>query len=114
LERLEERGDEVVVVDRSLGNERDESLLDGVEGVVKSPGVPAEALLVTGARRRSIPVWSEVELGYRLLPGAKIVGVTGTNGKTTTTELLGAIFRVAGHDVAVAGNVGTPLTSVRD
>jgi UDP-N-acetylmuramoylalanine--D-glutamate ligase len=58
-------------------------------------------------------VWSEVELGYRLLPGAKIVGVTGTNGKTTTTELLGAIFRAAGRDVAVAGNVGTPLTSIR-
>jgi UDP-N-acetylmuramoylalanine--D-glutamate ligase len=48
-----------------------------------------------------------------LLPGAKFVGVTGTNGKTTTTELLGAIFRAAGRDVAVAGNVGTPLTSVR-
>jgi UDP-N-acetylmuramoylalanine--D-glutamate ligase len=57
-------------------------------------------------------VWSEVELGYRLLPDAKFVGVTGTNGKTTTTELLGAIFRAAGRDVAVAGNVGTPLTSV--
>jgi UDP-N-acetylmuramoylalanine--D-glutamate ligase len=113
LERLEERGDEVVVVDRSLGNESDESLLDGVEVVVKSPGVPAEAALVDAARRRSIPVWSEVELGYRLLPGAKIVGVTGTNGKTTTTELLGAIFRAAGRDVAVAGNVGTPLTSIR-
>jgi UDP-N-acetylmuramoylalanine--D-glutamate ligase len=59
-------------------------------------------------------VWSEVELGYRLLPGARIVGVTGTNGKTTTTELLGSIFRAAGRDVAVAGNVGTPLTSIRD
>jgi UDP-N-acetylmuramoylalanine--D-glutamate ligase len=58
-------------------------------------------------------VWSEVELGYRLLPDAHFVGVTGTNGKTTTAELLGAIFREAGRDVAVAGNVGTPLTSVR-
>jgi UDP-N-acetylmuramoylalanine--D-glutamate ligase len=114
LERLEERGDEVVVADRSLGNEHDESLLDGVEVVVKSPGVPAEALLVSAAHRRGIPVWSEVELGYRLLPDAKIVGVTGTNGKTTTVELLGAIFRAAGRDVAVAGNVGTPLTSIRD
>ena len=59
-------------------------------------------------------MWSEVELGFRLLPGARFVGVTGTNGKTTTTELLGAIFRAAGRDVAVAGNVGTPLTSVRE
>jgi UDP-N-acetylmuramoylalanine--D-glutamate ligase len=49
-----------------------------------------------------------------LLSGARLVGVTGTNGKTTTTELLGAIFRAAGRDVAVAGNVGTPLTSIRD
>jgi UDP-N-acetylmuramoylalanine--D-glutamate ligase len=113
-ERLLERGDEVVQVDRSLGNEQDESLLDDVEVVVKSPGVPREALLVSEARRRGIPVWSEVELGYRLLSGARLVGVTGTNGKTTTTELLGAIFRAAGRDVAVAGNVGTPLTSIRD
>jgi UDP-N-acetylmuramoylalanine--D-glutamate ligase len=113
-ERLLERGDEVVQVDRSLGNEHDESLLDDVEVVVKSPGVPREAALVGAARRRGIPVWSEVELGYRLLPGARLVGVTGTNGKTTTTELLGAIFRAAGRDVAVAGNVGTPLTSIRN
>ncbi|HEX4525552.1 MAG TPA: UDP-N-acetylmuramoyl-L-alanine--D-glutamate ligase [Gaiellaceae bacterium] len=108
-----ERLDDPVVVDRSLGNEDDLSLLNGVEVVVKSPGVPGEAPLVVAARERGIPVWSEVELGYRLLPEAKFVGVTGTNGKTTTTELLGAIFRAAGRDVAVAGNVGTPLTSVR-
>jgi UDP-N-acetylmuramoylalanine--D-glutamate ligase len=108
-----ERLDDVVLVDRSLGNEDDLSLLDGVDVVVKSPGVPGEAPLVAAARQRGVPVWSEVELGYRLLPDAKFVGVTGTNGKTTTTELLGAIFRAAGRDVAVAGNVGTPLTSVR-
>jgi UDP-N-acetylmuramoylalanine--D-glutamate ligase len=57
-------------------------------------------------------VWSEVELGYRLLPASRFVGVTGTNGKTTTVELLGAIFREAGRPVVVAGNVGRPLTSV--
>ena len=108
-----ERLDDPVVVDRSLGNEDDLSLLDGVDVVVKSPGVPGEASLVVAARERGIPVWSEVELGFRLLPGSKLVGVTGTNGKTTTTELLGAIFRAAGRNVAVAGNVGTPLSSVR-
>ena len=111
-ERLAERGDEVVLVDRTLGNEDDLALLDGVDAVVKSPGVPGEAPLVVEARRRGIEVWSEVELGFRLLPGTRFVGVTGTNGKTTTTELLGAIFRAAGRDVAVAGNVGTPLTSL--
>jgi UDP-N-acetylmuramoylalanine--D-glutamate ligase len=106
--------DEPTLVDRSLGNEDDLSLLDGVDVVVKSPGVPGEAPLVQAARERGIPVWSEVELGYRRLAaqGTKLVGVTGTNGKTTTTELLGAIFRAAGRDVAVAGNVGTALTSI--
>jgi UDP-N-acetylmuramoylalanine--D-glutamate ligase len=108
-----ERLDDPVLVDRSLGNEDDLSLLDGVEVLVKSPGVPGEAPLVVAARERGIPVWSEIELGYRLLAGAKFIGVTGTNGKTTTTELLGAILRAAGRDVAVAGNVGRPLTSVR-
>ncbi|MDX6426366.1 MAG: UDP-N-acetylmuramoylalanine--D-glutamate ligase [Gaiellaceae bacterium] len=108
-----ERLDDPVLVDRSLGNEDDLSLLDGMEVVVKSPGVPGEAPLVAAARERGIPVWSEIELGYRLLPNAKFIGVTGTNGKTTTTELLGAILRAAGRNVAVAGNVGRPLTSVR-
>ena len=109
---LARHGVDVVAVDSKLGNDEDESALDGVELVVKSPGVPGENVLVTTARAREIPVWSEVELGFRLLPGAHFVGVTGTNGKTTTTELLGAMFRAAGRDVAVAGNVGRPLTSI--
>jgi len=108
-----ERLDDPVLVDRSLGNEDDLSLLDGVDVLIKSPGVPGDMPLVAAARERGIPVWSEIELGFRLLPESKFVGVTGTNGKTTTTELLGAIFRAAGRNVAVAGNVGTPLTSVR-
>jgi UDP-N-acetylmuramoylalanine--D-glutamate ligase len=112
--RLQERGDDVVLADRNLGNELELDLLDGVDVLVKSPGVPGERPLVTIARERGIPVWSEIELAWRLLPtGTRLVGVTGTNGKTTTTELLGAIFRAAGRDVAVAGNVGTPLASVR-
>ncbi len=109
---LERDGVEVVQVDRQLENEDDLSLLDGVDVVVKSPGVPGEAALVGEARRRGIPVWSEVELGWRRLTPRPFVGVTGTNGKTTTAELLGAIFRAAGREVAVAGNVGTPLTSI--
>ncbi|MDQ3874192.1 MAG: Mur ligase family protein [Actinomycetota bacterium] len=99
-------------VEVRLGTE-EEALLEGVELVVKSPGVPAESPLVAGARSRGIPVWSEVELGFRLL-GAPIVGVTGTNGKTTTTELLGAVFRAAGRRVEVAGNVGRPLTALAE
>jgi UDP-N-acetylmuramoylalanine--D-glutamate ligase len=112
-EALSARGVEVVPADRKLGNDDDLSLLDGVGLVVKSPGVPGENPLVAEARHRGIPVWSEVELGYRLLGGPALVGVTGTNGKTTTCELLGAIFRAAGRDVVVAGNVGSPLTAAR-
>jgi UDP-N-acetylmuramoylalanine--D-glutamate ligase len=109
---LARRGVDVVVADRELGSDDDLELLEGVELLVKSPGVPGDNELVRGARREGVPVWSEVELGYRLLPGSRFVGVTGTNGKTTTVELLGAIFREAGRSVVVAGNVGTPLTSV--
>jgi len=113
-DRLGERGAEVVLVDRSLGNEAELSLLGGVELVVKSPGVPGEAPLLAAARARGIPVWSELELGWSLLAptGARFVAVTGTNGKSTTCELLGAILRRAGRDVAVAGNIGTPLSAV--
>jgi UDP-N-acetylmuramoylalanine--D-glutamate ligase len=97
-------------VEVHLGTEEDR-LLDGVDLLVKSPGVPGESPLPTAARERGIPVWSEVELGFRLLRNP-FVGVTGTNGKTTTSELLGAIFRAAGRPVAVAGNVGRPVTAL--
>jgi UDP-N-acetylmuramoylalanine--D-glutamate ligase len=89
----------------------DPALLDGVTTIVKSPGVRGDAPLVEAARRRGLTVWSEVELGSRLLPNP-VLGVTGTNGKTTTSELLGEIFRAAGRPVAVAGNVGRPLTAL--
>jgi UDP-N-acetylmuramoylalanine--D-glutamate ligase len=103
---LERRGVEVVAADRTLGNDYDLSLLDDVELMVKSPGVPREAPLVAEAERRGVEIWSEVELGYRLLR-PRLVGVTGTNGKTTTTELLGAILRAP-----TAGNVGRALTGL--
>ena len=90
---LARRGVDVVGVDRTLGNDEGLAVLDGAGLLVKSPGVPGEHPLVIEARSRGIPVWSEVELGFRLLRGARVVGVTGTNGKTTTVELLGAIFR---------------------
>jgi UDP-N-acetylmuramoylalanine--D-glutamate ligase len=109
---LEQHGVEAVLADRSLGNDGDTGLLAGVDVLVKSPGVPRDNALVTAAQNRGVPIWSEVELGYRLLPNP-ILGVTGTNGKTTTTEWLGAMFRADGRDVAVAGNVGAALTGVR-
>jgi len=103
--RLRELGVEV-----HLGSE-EETLLQGIDLVVKSPGVPGKTVLVDRARTRGMPVWSEIELGARLLPNP-MLGVTGTNGKTTTTQLLGAVFRAAGLPVEVAGNVGRPLTSL--
>jgi UDP-N-acetylmuramoylalanine--D-glutamate ligase len=86
-------------------------LLDGVACVVKSPGVPNEAPVIAAARERGLPVLGELEVAWRLLP-QRFVAVTGTNGKTTTAELLGAIWREAGRPAAVAGNVGTPLASL--
>jgi UDP-N-acetylmuramoylalanine--D-glutamate ligase len=103
---LERRGVEVVGADRELGNDGDRALLDGVELLVKSPGVPRDAPLVAEAARRDVPIWSEVELGYRLLE-PRLVGVTGTNGKTTTAELLGVML-----DAPVAGNVGRALSEL--
>jgi UDP-N-acetylmuramoylalanine--D-glutamate ligase len=87
------------------------ALLDGVATVVKSPGVPREAPVIAEALRRGIEVTGELELAWRLLPN-QFIAVTGTNGKTTTVELLGAIHRAAGIPVEVAGNVGTPLATL--
>lgn len=89
----------------------DDDLLDGVGLVVKSPGVPGNVPPVATARARGVPVISEIELGARLLANP-LVGVTGTNGKTTTTALLGAVFDEAGWPVEVAGNIGRPLTGL--
>jgi UDP-N-acetylmuramoylalanine--D-glutamate ligase len=103
---LERHGVEVVRVDRDPpagAIAEDEASLDGVELLVKGPGVPGEHALVAEARRRGLPVWSELEVGYRLLANP-VLGVTGTNGKTTTVGLLGAIFRAAGREAVQAGN----------
>jgi UDP-N-acetylmuramoylalanine--D-glutamate ligase len=97
-------------IDAQLGVDGVE-LLERAAVVVKSPGVPNEAAVIVAARERGLPVLGELELAWRLLPN-RFVAVTGTNGKTTTTELLGAIWREAGLPVALAGNVGTPLAAL--
>ena len=79
--------------------------------LIKSPGVPQNAPVVAAARARGVPVLGELELAWRLLEN-EFVAVTGTNGKTTTTEWIGHIHREAALPVAVAGNVGTALTSL--
>jgi UDP-N-acetylmuramoylalanine--D-glutamate ligase len=79
--------------------------------LIKSPGVPQDAPVVRAARGRGIPVLGELELAWRLIPN-EFVAVTGTNGKTTTTEWIGHVHREAGLTVAVAGNVGTAASSL--
>ena len=88
----------------TAGTER----LDGVATVVKSPGVPSDAAVILEARKRGLTVIGELELGWRMVE-APTIAITGTNGKTTTTELVTHIFRQAGRPVAPAGNVGHPL-----
>jgi UDP-N-acetylmuramoylalanine--D-glutamate ligase len=97
---------DVVEADKTIGNDHDLSLLEGTGVVVKSGGVPNEAPLVAAAHERGIPVWSDAEVGYRILPGP-IAAVTGTKGKTTTTALLGAML-----GAPTAGNIGLALCAL--
>ena len=85
--------------------------LEGTRTVVKSPGVPREAPVIAAALERGAEVIGELELAWRAIPN-RFLAVTGTNGKTTTVELLGHVYRTAGEPVAVAGNVGTPLSGL--
>jgi len=87
----------------------DPSVLDGRDLVIASPGVPSELPLYQEATRLGIPVVAELELGFAVAR-APIVAVTGTNGKSTTVELLGAMGRNAGRITAVLGNIGTALS----
>ena len=86
--------------------------LERASAVVKSPGVPREAEVIAEARRRGVPVLGELELAWRLLGERPWIVVTGTNGKTTTVELLGGIYRAADLPHAVVGNVGTAASAL--
>jgi len=92
-----------------LGGSAESSLLKQ-DLVIPSPGVPADAPLLQSARAKGITIWSEIELADRFLDG-RLIAITGSNGKTTTTSLLHHILRVAGFSTMVAGNIGTPLIS---
>ena len=87
------------------------NLVHRVRCVVKSPGVPAAAPAVAAARDQGVGILGELELAWRLLPNP-FIAITGTNGKTTVSELVGHLWRTAGAPVAVAGNVGTPLSTL--
>ena len=88
-----------------------DALAASAGALIKSPGVPQNAPAVLAARRAGVPVIGELELAWRMLPN-DFLAVTGTNGKTTTTEWIGHIHRTAGRPVAVAGNVGTALSAL--
>ena len=87
-----------------------DSLLDQVELAVLSPGVPTDLEEVKRIRAKGIPVWGEVELAWQMGKG-KVMAITGTNGKTTTTALTGQIMKDYFPDVYIVGNIGTPYTS---
>jgi UDP-N-acetylmuramoylalanine--D-glutamate ligase len=113
LEELERVGELQGLAGRArvLAGPQAKDQLQGVDLVVKSPGVPGEIPLVQAARALGLPVWSEIELAYRLLRNP-FTAITGTNGKTTTTALIGHLFATAGRAAHVAGNIGTAAASL--
>ena len=86
----------------------DEADFTGADRVLVSPGVPLELPPFQAARRAGVPIWGEIEFAFRFLKG-HIIGITGTNGKSTTTMLLGALLSRGGLDAVACGNLGTPL-----
>ncbi len=97
-----------------LGDEPDELpealSWSAIDGVVVSPGVPSDRPLLSSARAAGVPIIAEVELAYPWLDGP-LVAITGSNGKSTTTAMAGAMLRAAGLNAQVCGNIGEPLTS---
>ena len=91
----------------------DASLLEGRDLVVWSPGIPDTHPIAAAARARGIRVISELELGF-LAAHAPLICITGTNGKSTTTDLIGALVRAAGREVAVCGNIGRAVSEVAE
>jgi len=95
--------------------QQDASLLDGVGEIVLSPGVPRTIPLLQQVELTPIPVIGEIELAYRSIPrGSTIVAVTGSNGKSTTTALIGEILKIDGRQPIVAGNIGEPFIAALD
>jgi len=90
-----------------LGCHQEKTFL-GQDLIIPSPGVPADDSHLQAARAKGVTIWSEIELAYRFMKG-RLIGITGSNGKTTTTSLIGHILKTAGMPTILAGNIGTPL-----
>jgi UDP-N-acetylmuramoylalanine--D-glutamate ligase len=82
------------------------------ELLIRSPGVPSHLPILARAMKKGIPIWSELELGCRELHAKNLVAITGTNGKTTTTTLVGEFYKTTGQPTVVAGNIGTPVSAI--
>ena len=95
----------------TLADEKKAQLLKTLDLVVMSPGVPTDLPIVNEMRDRGIPIWGEIELAYEAGKG-EVLAITGTNGKTTTTSLLGQIMKNYTENTYVVGNIGNPYTSV--
>ena len=106
-----EEGQKARVVLGRLSEQEEDEMLDGLSLVVMSPGVPTDLPVVEKMRAKGIPVWGEIELAYVFGKG-QVLAITGTNGKTTTTALLGEIMKNCKESVFVVGNIGTPYTEV--
>ena len=108
-EQLGEAVGEFQKIGCTLAFGADQSHLFGQQDlIVPSPGVPANHPGLAASREAGVPIWSEIEVAWRFLRGL-LIGVTGSNGKTTTTSLIGHILAGSGKRVSVAGNIGTPL-----
>ncbi|MBI4126922.1 MAG: UDP-N-acetylmuramoyl-L-alanine--D-glutamate ligase [Deltaproteobacteria bacterium] len=118
---LAAQGARVVADDSKLGH-HDPKLVEGMDLIVVSPGVPLNLPLIQRARERKIPVISEMELALTTVGAVRepplrekpIIAITGTNGKTTTTSLIAHLLKACGQKVCVAGNIGTPLIAMID
>jgi len=104
ISKLQEAG-----VMLELGGHQEKTFLEP-DLIIPSPGVPADAPHLRTARSKGVTIWSEIELAYRFMKG-RLVGITGSNGKTTTTSLVEHILKTAGMPTILAGNIGTPLIS---
>jgi UDP-N-acetylmuramoylalanine--D-glutamate ligase len=117
-ELLQEQGARVTAVDQAPGTNpglevrpQEAASFEGADLVVLSPGVPADLDLLEPVRRRGIPVIGDLELASWFLKG-EVIGITGSNGKTTTTAMTGHILKASGIPAQVGGNIGTPPASL--
>ncbi|MBR1866949.1 MAG: UDP-N-acetylmuramoyl-L-alanine--D-glutamate ligase, partial [Lachnospiraceae bacterium] len=96
---------------RVVLGEINDAILSGIDLAVISPGVPLDSEVANAVKNRNIPIWSEIELAYRVGAG-HLAAITGTNGKTTTTALVGEIFHHYTANSYTVGNIGIPYTEV--